>query len=152
MTNHIHMIISIDNENELPLIMQRISQNYSLYYRRTYGHSGHLWERRYRKFRITNDAYLLTCAAYIALNPVRAGMVKEPADYEYSCYRTYAFGSPNPLVTLETAYLGLESNEEARQTAYKDLVVMWKNHPMDVKKTKKFFKKQAAGQTRLHPY
>jgi len=36
------------------------------------------------------SAYLLLCQRYIELNPVRAAMVADPADYRWSSYRSGA--------------------------------------------------------------
>lgn len=46
-----------------------------------YRRSGTLWERRYKASLVNCERYVLRCYRYIELNPVRAGMVLDPADY-----------------------------------------------------------------------
>ena len=45
------------------------------------------------------DNYLLELSRYIHLNPVRAGIVEKPEDYQYSSYKTYIAKSENVLIT-----------------------------------------------------
>ena len=45
------------------------------------------------------EAYLLLCQRYIELNPVRAGIVADPAHYGWSSYRANALGEPDALLT-----------------------------------------------------
>ena len=60
-------------------------------------------------------------ALYIELNPVRAGMVIDPADYPWSSYHYNALGQPNDLVVPHSEYLRLGESNEARQASYRDL-------------------------------
>ncbi|MDH4093763.1 MAG: hypothetical protein OEV81_03155 [Betaproteobacteria bacterium] len=63
--------------------------------------------------------YLLACMRYIELNPVRAGLVRHPADFRWSSYRANALGEPDTLVTPHAAYCALGRNAEARRAAYR---------------------------------
>ena len=55
---------------------------------------------------------------YIELNPVRAGMVIDPADYPWSSYHHNALGQFSDLVVPHPEYLRLGESNEARQVAY----------------------------------
>ena len=59
---------------------------------------------------------------YIDLNPVRAGIVGEPASYRYSSYRANALGTPDIVVKPHAAYLELGRTEPARQAEYRRFV------------------------------
>jgi hypothetical protein len=48
---------------------------------------GHLFQGRFKAILVDSDAYLLELTRYVVLNPVRAGMVKRPADWKWSSYR-----------------------------------------------------------------
>jgi putative transposase len=63
--------------------------------------------------------YLLACMRYIELNPVRAGLVRHPADFRWSSYRANALGEPDALVTPHAAYYALGRNAEERLAAYR---------------------------------
>ena len=63
--------------------------------------------------------YLLACMRYIELNPVRAGLVRHPADFRRSSYRANALGEPDALVTPHAAYCALGRSGEERRAAYR---------------------------------
>ena len=67
------------------------------------------------------DAYLLTCQRYVELNPVRAAMVDDPANYRWSSYRANGLGQANPLLKPHALYSGLAANNQDRQAAYRAL-------------------------------
>ena len=53
-----------------------------------------LWESRFKSVLVeNNEGALLTMAAYIDLNPVRAGMVEKPEDYRWCGYAEAAAGN-----------------------------------------------------------
>jgi putative transposase len=63
--------------------------------------------------------YLLACMRYIELNPVRAGLVRHPAEFRRSSYRANALGEPDALVTPHAAYCALGRSAEERRAAYR---------------------------------
>jgi len=66
--------------------MKSLKQKYTRWYNKTNGRSGTLWEQRYSATMIGAGHSTRMLAAYIDLNPLRAGMVKDPANYLYSSY------------------------------------------------------------------
>jgi putative transposase len=81
-----------------------------------------LWEGRYRSTLIQTDRYLLTCMAYIDLNPVRAGMVVDARDFPWSSYGHYAGLRHDKLLTPHPLYWELGNTPFAREAAYVELV------------------------------
>ncbi len=67
------------------------------------------------------ETYLLLCQRYIELNPVRAGMVADPAHYRWSSYRTNALGEPDALLSAHPLGLALGADDDSRRAAYRDL-------------------------------
>ena len=63
--------------------------------------------------------YLLACMRYIELNPVRAGIVRDPGRYAWSSFRANALGAPDALVTPHPVYYALGRTAEARRAAYR---------------------------------
>ena len=63
--------------------------------------------------------YLLACMRYIELNPVRAGIVRHPAEYRASSYRANALGEPDALVTPHAVYFALGRDAQSRRAAYR---------------------------------
>ena len=88
MTNHFHIAIETDR-TELWKIMQKILHPYSMDFNHKYHFSGHLFESRYTACLIEDERYFLEVSRYIHLNPVKAKMVREPIDYEFSSYGSF---------------------------------------------------------------
>ena len=88
MSNHVHLLIET---REIPLskVMQGINQSYTMYFNRRYKTAGHLFQGRYKAILCDRDAYLLTLIKYIHLNPIRARIVKEIGDYQWSSHHNY---------------------------------------------------------------
>lgn len=71
----------------LPMFVKILKQRFSLLYNRQHGRVGTLWEDRFHSVLVENTpATLRAVAAYIDLNPVRAGLVHDPKDYRFSGY------------------------------------------------------------------
>ncbi len=121
MTNHVHLLITPHLEQSLGKAMQMLGRYYVQYYNYCYQRTGTLWEGRYKATLIDSETYLLTCMRYIELNPVRAGMVINPADYPWSSYHHNALGQSSDLVVPHSEYLSLGESNEARQFAYREL-------------------------------
>jgi putative transposase len=123
MPNHIHLLINAIKSGALPKFMQGILQVYAHHYKKNYNSVGFVYQNRYKSFLIENEKYLLDCARYIENNPVRAKIVNDPADYEWSSYRAYALGIKDPLIErLNPLYSELAQTTEERQAAYIEYV------------------------------
>ena len=88
MTNHIHLLAEPpDDVATLSLMMKRLAGRQTAYTNKLEKRSGTLWGGRYKASPVDRDSYLLVCARYIELNPVKAMMVSRPEDYRWSSYR-----------------------------------------------------------------
>jgi putative transposase len=116
MTNHVHLVIEpLDEGGELSQIMKGINLSYAQYYKTKYKQTGHFWQDRFKSIIISKDEYLFACGSYVELNPVRAGMVKEPKEYFWSSYRANAYGAKDDLVDHHLIYENLSSDENVRK-------------------------------------
>lgn len=88
MTNHFHMLITT-HSTELWRIIQKLLSVYAEQFNHKYHFSGHLFEGRYASCIVEDDRYFLEVSRYIHLNPVKANMVREPLNYEYSSYKDF---------------------------------------------------------------
>ncbi len=61
-------------------------QRFTCWFNREHGRQGTLWESRFRSVIVEDGLAAKTMAAYIDLNPIRAEMVEDPADYRWSSY------------------------------------------------------------------
>lgn len=121
MPNHVHILASPTDETAPAQMMKALGQRYTQYINRTYNRFGTLWQGRYRSSIVGEDRYFLVCHRYIELNPVRAGIIRHPADYEWSSYRTNAFASESEMIVPHETYLRLATNASDRTAAYRDL-------------------------------
>ena len=121
MTNHVHILCSPSTPLAISQMMQSLGRMYVMYFNKTYKRSGTLWEGRYRSCLAQNDKYLLELYRYIELNPVRAGMVKDPSDYRWSSYQCNGLGKHSDLLTAHPTYLSINDNANIRQASYRAL-------------------------------
>ncbi len=121
MTNHVHMLLSVNRAEAPGELMKALGQRYVQHVNRTYRRSGTLWEGRYRSCLTQEETYLLACQRYIELNPVRAGIVDHPGEYRWSSYRANAQGEHDALLKPHPLYNALGMDAAARQAAYREL-------------------------------
>jgi len=72
--------------HDLSEFMKGLLIRFTRWFNRVHSRSGTLWEERFKSVIVESGTAARTIAAYIDLNPVRAGMVKDPADYRWSSY------------------------------------------------------------------
>ncbi|MDK9705244.1 MAG: transposase [Sulfuritalea sp.] len=121
MTNHVHLLITAERPDGPARLMQSLGRRYVQYVNRAYQRSGSLWEGRYKSSAVQAEAYLFTCMRYIELNPVRAGMVSDPAHYRWSSYRHNGLGQADERLTPHAMYRGLGAADDERQASYRAL-------------------------------
>jgi len=119
MPNHAHLIVAITQESALSKFMKQLNLAYLHHHKKRYKYVGHLWQGRYKSLIISEDEYLITCGRYIELNPVRARIVEDPKDYEYSSYNAYAYGRKDEIVEYSPMYRELGKSMKERQLNYR---------------------------------
>ena len=88
MSNHYHLLLETP-EGNLSQIMRHINGAYTTYFNVKRKRAGHLFQGRYKAIIVDADAYAAGLSKYIHLNPVKAGIVTKPEEYEWSSYRNY---------------------------------------------------------------
>lgn len=122
MGNHVHLLATPHTLEGLPQMMQAVGRRYVRYFNDTQQRSGTLWEGRYKSTLIQAERYLLTCMAYIDLNPVRTGLVAHPRDYPWSSHGHYTGQRIDKLITPHALFWALGNTPFAREAAYAQLV------------------------------
>lgn len=123
MPNHVHLLVQTKKAKDFSLFMKKLNLSYFHYYRKKYRWSGHFWQDRFKSQPIGKDEYFIQCGKYIELNPVRANMVSNPEDYNYSSMQYYVQGKKNKLITDDLKYKELGDTDRIRQEKYRDLVI-----------------------------
>lgn len=121
MNNHVHLLVTGHHEGSIGTMMQSLGGRYVRYVNRQYHRTGTLWEGRFKSSIIESDRYLLACYRYIEMNPVRAGMVREPGHYFWSSYRHHANERCDSLIEDHDLFLMLGKTPEQRASRYKKL-------------------------------
>ncbi|MFT3812414.1 MAG: transposase [Acidovorax sp.] len=118
MDNHFHLLATPQTADGLPLMMQAVGRSYVRYFNRRHARTGTLWEGRYRSTVVQPERHLLACMAYIDLNPVRAGVAAQAADYRWSSHAHCLGQRTDKLVTPHALYWALGNTPFAREAAY----------------------------------
>jgi putative transposase len=126
MGTHPHMVVvASKGQAEFSRFWQIVNHLFARWYNRRHkSRRGQVVTQRMKSPMIQPGAsarHVLTVMRYGDLNPVRAGLVRSPKDYEWSSYRHYAFGEPNPLIEDEPEYLALGYSPAQRRHAYRQL-------------------------------
>jgi putative transposase len=84
MPNHFHLVVRPNADGDLSRWMQWLLTTHVRRYLAHYGHSGHVWQGRFKAFAIQDDNHLVTVVRYVERNPLRAGLVQRAEDWPWS--------------------------------------------------------------------
>lgn len=97
--------------------MKTLKQRFSIWFNQNHGRFGTLWAERFKSVLVEGHGFALqTIAAYIDLNPVRAGLVEDPKDYRWCGYAEAVAGADHAVRGLRriwSAYGGPVNGAEA---------------------------------------
>jgi len=113
MNNHYHLLIETPSGN-LIRGMRQINGVYTQLFNRIHGQGGHLFQGRYGSVLVEKNSHLLELCRYIVLNPVRAGMVKQPGDWRWSNHRAIVEEEKKPK-WLTTDWILLQFGKEREE-------------------------------------
>ena len=130
MGNHYHICLRTP-EGNLSRVMRHLDGLYTQRFNRMHRRDGALLRGRYKAIVVDKDSYLAQVVRYIHLNPLEAGLVREPQAYVWSSHRFYLRPKEAPKwlrpeevmgeFASITAFHGfvLEGNEQALEEFYK---------------------------------
>ena len=121
MDNHVHLAIET---GQVPLsrIMACLQSSYTQYFNRRHRRVGHLFQGRYKAFLIEKDLYALALLRYIHENPVKAGVVAAPQEYEWSSDRYYRRGKGRDWLDVDRLLPMLGRGRPAAIRGYRKLM------------------------------
>jgi len=129
MGNHYHLLIETGTPT-LARGMKLLNGCYTQFFNRKHRRVGHLFQGRYKAILVDKESYLLELARYIVLNPVRAGMVRTAAQWEWSSYRSTAgLAERSPLLTTDWILSCFADKRNQAQERYRRFVQAGKNQP-----------------------
>jgi len=121
MTNHFHIVATPHTETGLSDTMHVVGTKYVGYFNRRHARTGRLFGGRFKSSVIDTDTYWFTCMRYVELNPVRAGLVSDAADYRWSSHRSNALGVHDRLIVPHALYTSLGESAVHRQQSWREL-------------------------------
>ena len=100
MPNHIHIIAIPETEDGLRRAIGEAHRRYTRYINFQKNWKGHLWQGRFASFPM-DEAYTISAARYIELNPVKAGIVKRAEEYRWSSAKAHLTGEDDIFVKVK---------------------------------------------------
>ncbi len=135
MSNHFHLAVEVIDQGELSSWMSKVCSRYSLYYHKTHGGKGHLWEDRFKTILIQKSGYLGRLGRYIELNPVRVKItgIEYAWDYYWSSARSFTSDVDDPLVNKAFYFFWQElgENDKIRKKVYRQYLLDERERIMD---------------------
>jgi putative transposase len=101
MPNHYHLLLRQDGNQAAGNVPQSVFNSYSKAYNLKYSHSGTLFEGRFHAKPVQSTSHLLHLCRYIHGNPVKDGLVADPADWQWSNYLEWIGERHGSLVDRE---------------------------------------------------
>jgi REP-associated tyrosine transposase len=95
MSNHYHIVVETPQPN-LSRGMRQLNGVYTQRFNRRHGRAGHVFQGRYKAILVDKESYLLEAIRYVVMNPVRARLVEEVAEWPWSSYAPTAGLSVGP--------------------------------------------------------
>ena len=112
MTNHVHLIVRPESKSNLGKAIGETHRRYTRMINFREKWKGYLWQGRFASYPM-DERWLLRAAAYVELNPVKAGMVKNARDYKWSSIHAHLEGKDSTGIIRPEKLLALTGNWEA---------------------------------------
>lgn len=122
MSNHYHLLIETP-EGNLSKGMRQLNGVYTQHFNRKHNRVGHVLQGRYKAILVDKDNYLLELCRYVVLNPVRAGLVKNPKEWRWSSYKeTLGYSKGIPCLTTDWILLQFGNKRKESLIRYREFV------------------------------
>src|SRR5579862_3428704 len=120
MPEHVHLLLSEPERENLALVLQMLKQMVSTKLRTG---TGPFWQERYYDFNVWSEKKQVEKLRYLHRNPVKRGLVAHPEDWRWSSFRHYATGEED-VVEIESLWtvrkreaFGIHPSVRRRETA-----------------------------------
>ena len=101
MSDHYHLVIETLHST-LSRGMRQLNGVYTQKFNWNHDRGGHLFQGRYKAVLIEKESHLLEACRYVVLNPIRAKIIADPKQWQWSSYRgTCGFATPAACLTVD---------------------------------------------------
>ncbi|MBF0541393.1 MAG: transposase [Nitrospirae bacterium] len=134
MDNHYHLIIETPYPN-LSRGMRQLNGRYTHVFNKHHFRTGHIFQGRYKAIHVEKESYLLSLCRHIVLSPVKAKLVQDPKDWQWSSYLATAGYTEVPSFLTVSSILSAFSHKiRSARKQYKQFInddmdsdVFWKD-------------------------
>ncbi len=99
MPNHVHIIIVPHHEDGLRATFGEAHRRYTRHINARHKWTGHLWQGRFGAS-VMDEAHLAAAVRYVAMNPMKAGLVRQAQDWRWSSVAAHLAGEDDALVQV----------------------------------------------------
>jgi putative transposase len=121
MPNHYHLVVRTPNA-DLSGGMRHINSVYAQAFNRRHDRCGHVFQGRFGGGLIQSQQHLLESIRYVALNPVRAGLVRHPEEWPWSAHAELCGRGRKRLVSAEELLANFSSTRDSALLRYREFV------------------------------
>jgi putative transposase len=119
MSNHYHLLLRTADANLSPA-MQWLNTTHAVRFKTRHRRSGHFFQGRFKSVLVEDEPHWQHLSFYIHLNPVRAGMVEDPAQYKWSSYPDYIRSNSRfEWLCREQILSSLAKDQSAQRRSYR---------------------------------
>lgn len=123
MSNHVHELYRVTGTVPISDILRQVKGHFARKFNRRFGRRHHFWHNKAFYRPVEDEVYAFHLMNYFHWNPVRAGLVRHPAEWPYSGYRFHILGERcgrigsllTPLPEVDPSEALLNSSEELVQ-------------------------------------
>jgi putative transposase len=121
MPNHYHFLVGVDQEGALSAFFQRLFNSYSQAFNRQQRRTGTLFEGRAKSIIVDESRYVYALVRYIHLNPVVAGLVSAPEDWQFSNYLDWVDARNDGIFDSQFREMFFSSPEDYKNFVFSDI-------------------------------
>ena len=101
MPNHFHLLIEQVGDIPISKMISKLCTSYAMYINKKHKRTGHLFQDQFKATLVENNSQLMWTSAYIHMNAIKDGLVKNPDDYKWSSYIDFIDNRNLPIVNTE---------------------------------------------------
>ena len=134
MDNHYHLFIKTTQPN-LSQGIHYLNSSYANWFRNKHQIIGPIFQGRFKSILVDADNYALLLSAYIHLNPLRAGIVRQLEDYPWSSYLDYLNLRKTNISDTSFILKSLDNNTYNSIKKYREYVMEYQGMKDPIKKS-----------------
>ncbi len=92
MPEHFHLLVTEPEVGDPSVVMKVVKERFTKLVHHGGVRTGEIWQKRFYDFNVCSTEKRVENVRYIRRNPVKRGLVAAPEDWQWSSFRSYAYG------------------------------------------------------------